>query len=542
MEINTLTHYQTSFRVKSKDERDVYTAVQNVIFGWLCEKLKNQEGGYDLAQRDDRKAFFTRCTWEDFQFTSIATNFYKCEEYTAWALRLTERKYDQGSFWYTDIAIKVIGDMAVFYCRVAYAWNLHDLRAHDSAPSTNVPRFVRYLTGGNFKVYSGTERYDLFNLPVPFSKVEHGKYLAGLIMSPARKYPVLIFNGQNALEDEAKFFAKRLAGKCQVILIKDDEALAEEIRKYLPKEMRVPYGGFRVFFALDPENPRPERHRYYYLDEATYHQDREAIINNLLRNHPLEEEGCVRNISDVSRMLTLYKLLRFRDEHSELSKEVDEITKLITDIEKERDEANEEASYMASEHSIIQEEKRALESKLGALSIKGNSDALVKERAEWAAGLSAFPETLLQVSKTFQSLHSDRLIFLDWALKSAEEYVEFSDIEHAWKMFYHLATTMHAIKFQEGGKGDFERIFRERTGIELATSEGTMTNKNKDLVKLRKVNYGEREYDISFHLKHQNAKPRLLRIHFAFVDTEQKILVGYVGPHMPNHTTLTKKF
>jgi hypothetical protein len=56
-------------------------------------------------------------------------------------------------------------------------------------------------------------------------------------------------------------------------------------------------------------------------------------------------------------------------------------------------------------------------------------------------------------------------------------------------------------------------------------------------MRLRKLQYGDQEYDITPHVKHGNQEPKLVRIHFAFDEAKRKIVVGHIGRHIPNYTT-----
>jgi hypothetical protein len=83
----------------------------------------------------------------------------------------------------------------------------------------------------------------------------------------------------------------------------------------------------------------------------------------------------------------------------------------------------------------------------------------------------------------------------------------------------------------------WEKTFREKTGYELAMSEGKQTQDDKKLMRLRKIVHDGREYDITPHVKHGNVEPKLVRVHFAFDEGAKKIVVGHVGRHIPNYTS-----
>lgn len=534
MEINTFTHYQTSFRVKSKNEHLAFPGIQNVLLGWLREKEK------DSRLRKEKKQFFSRCEWKQCRetYSSIATNHCIQEDEISWALRYTQPQNSGKQYWYTDVGLRSAGDVTIFYTRISYAWNLHDLRVHDEVPPPTIPRFIRYLLKGEYSIYSGSEAFGLYDRPVPFSKPGHGKALADLILSKSRRYPLVVFNGgTKELFEEARHFAVKLAGKCQVLFIEDHAELAEEIRHYLRKDMRIPFGAFRVFFALDPKRLYPERHRFYDPSHENYGDFRQAIITNLLRNHPLEEPGCIRNISEIGRGITLAKLRQFQENQDGQTKEIEEIYQLVADIERERDEAKAEAEYFSGEYDLLAQEKRTIEAKLSHFQSAKNPTLERDAHVSWAEELAALPDSLEAVVAAFQAIHGSKLEFCQPALDSAREYLQFGEIQRAWEMFYHLSTTLHSLVFGSGESCDLERAFKEVSGYGLSLSESKMTKKDTRLMALRQIEHRGQKWDISPHVKWGNKEPKMLRIHFAFDDSTQKLIVGYVGPHLENRTT-----
>lgn len=540
MILNALNQYQTSFRVQSTDGKPAFPALQNVIYGWILEKEK------DRRTKIDKKSFFMRCDWQNLFETrsSIGTNTFLCDDYRAWALRYSEQDRDIGKkrYWYTDIGLKEVGKDVIFYARLSYARGQHDLSTREEIPLSTIPRFIRYILQGNFKLYSREPAFRLFDCPVPVNKEGTGKAIAELIISEARYYPLIVFNGgSDILVKEAKTLARELAGKCQVILLGDNAELAEEFRIYLPKELWIGYGKFRVYFRVTALNRNPQRHRFFDIADPEYPNQRHGIINGLLRNHTLEEDGCIQNISEIGRLITLSKLHRFRRENPEKEAEVNEVYALVEQIEKERDDYKQQADYFASEHDAIKAELRREKAK--SMHYLPGQQLLDQDRAriKFLDNLSSLPCDLGGTVTCFHNLFPGKLLFADNCKKTANEYSSFTDLNVAWEMLYHLGDTLYKLKFESSESVDLEDCFKDKTGYALGMSEGRQTKRDSHLMALRQISHEGKVYDITPHVKWGTKPPKMLRIHFAFDEELRQIIVGYIGPHMDNATTRTRK-
>jgi hypothetical protein len=133
----------------------------------------------------------------------------------------------------------------------------------------------------------------------------------------------------------------------------------------------------------------------------------------------------------------------------------------------------------------------------------------------------------------------NRLVITKNALESAGDYANCLSIQEAWEMLLHLNQTMYQLKFEDDSPKDLEKAFKEKSGYDLALSEGKLTQKDKKLMRLRILIHDGKEYDITPHLKYHNNEPKSVRIYFAFDERARKIIVGHIGRHIPNATTKT---
>jgi hypothetical protein len=282
----------------------------------------------------------------------------------------------------------------------------------------------------------------------------------------------------------------------------------------------------------------PARHRWYDLSADDYLDRRISVCNALLRNHPLEEEGAIRGISDVSRLSTVQNLSKHREQTPTLQAEVAAVMELVDELERERNEAKQMVDYLTTEvdelESSLREEKAANESMAGYRKTLEESSMRVRVLDE---EFHTLPSSLSDVLRIQAALHSQRLELSAEAQKTAEEYGEFQHLREAWQMLHHLARDLWDLTWGDERGCDLERRFLERSGYQLAMSEGRQTKRDASLMSLRQITHGGQAFDITPHIKWGNRPPKILRIHFAFDNQRRRFVLGWLGDHLDNATT-----
>jgi hypothetical protein len=529
---NAITHYQTSFRIQSTDS-EIFMKVKANVYGWVLRKEN------DRILQEQKGDFFYRCQWENLFRThsSIETNSLLSEDGDAWALRYTEidKAYGRQRFWYTDIGVRMDGGEAVVSVRTSYARHTEDLSGERPEPEPTVPKVVRYLLRDH-KAYSGRPEFRLTGTTLVIEEAGMGKVLASFITSPERRYPLIVFNGNGPGHmDEANRLALAVAGKSQVVVVATNEELGEELRYYLEQDYRVSFGFFRVYFPFGQRRNFPERHRWYDIGGTDYEAQREGIVHGLLRNHILQERLAVDSVWDINRLIAREKLIKLKAANPEQQKELEEFFKLHAEVEKERDDFKAEAGNYASEVDRLEEQVRQLDWR--CKDYQGRLDAAGSGTGTDAGELfPTLPTNLLEVAKAAGRAFP-RLVITENALKAAEDYHECKCLSEAWEILRHLADEMWNMKFKTDGQVDWERTFPEKTGYDLAMSEGKQTQGDAKLMRLRKVVHDGQEYDMTPHVKHGVFEPKLVRVHFAFDESRKKIVIGHIGRHIPNYTS-----
>jgi len=538
---NTTTHYQTSFRVTDSDG-EAFFRLKRAVHGWVLGK----ESDHNLRGEENAKSFFFRGHWSNLFRTraTVTTDSLLDAQGDAWAIHYTEIDGEVGAkrYWYTDIGLKRAEGVVIVSVRVSFAWNSESLENEPEPPRPSVPRVIRYMLKDNI-VFSGRPEFRLIEKPIVFSKVGTGDVLCKFIQSPDRRYPLIVFNGDSRNQIcEAEKLARELTGKCQVAVIATNEELAEEVRHFLPEEYWVREDRMRVYFPFSTRFNLPTRHRYYNVHSPEYGEDRQGIIDGLLRRHSLMETGAVETVDDVKRLITRNNLLKLKESVPEHQKELAEFFKLHEEIEKQRDQYKHEAESYAAE--VDQREAEVSAERAEVSRLKYDCAAYLNQIAELSQScvdtanlLPGLPSTLTEVAHAAKRFFP-RLIITERAVAAAEKYPECKSVSEAWEMLRHMNNTLFQLKFVDGGK-ELERSFKDKTGYELGMSEGRNTKRDKDLMDLRRFEYKGKEYDITPHLKHHNNEPKSVRIYFDFDEDSKKIIVGHIGKHIPNNTTKT---
>lgn len=530
---HSITNYQTSFRAEDPDG-ETFTDIQRIVFEWLTTKETDREF------RRKANEFAYRAEWPNLyrNRSSITTDTYLEDDTRAWAMRYTHADKELGPqrFWYTDIGLWKSGGEVVVSVRVSFARNDEDLRWQTEEPRPSVPYFVRRILETK-TVYSGRREFKLIQIPVVFGNVGQGKLLWDFITSPERRYPLIVFNGDSeAQRREAKALAIQLAGKCQIATIAENPDLAKELSHFVEKEYRVSYGKMRVFFPFSRRQNSVSRHRWYDVASPEYVEQREGILVGLLRNNSLIEPGAVESVLAVRQLISRAKLAVLRSGAESQSEEMRSFYQLFDEVERERNDYKLQSEHYANDVDSLEEQVRQLNWKAQKLQSRLESALDAQAGLGTDTLLPALPKRLVEAVNSAAKFYP-RLLFTEDAYRSARASDADGCVYEAWEIFGHLSNVLHPIKFDEAAKHDLEAAFRNRTGYELAMSEGRNIKRDSRLMALREITHDGRKFDITPHVKHGNKPPKMLRIHFAFDEERMKIIVGFVGSHMENATS-----
>ena len=166
----------------------------------------------------------------------------------------------------------------------------------------------------------------------------------------------------------------------------------------------------------------------------------------------------------------------------------------------------------------------------------------LRERAQGLEGRARLVETMDLPETPYEALSlaakafSDRIVVLDRARRSAEDFVK-GDPGEVWAVLRSVAVTLHSLLFVERERG-LANAFRDRTGYELALRDSKGANRNPDQKAERMVEYEGAVRDATMHIKGRGVrKGESLRVHF-FVDYDKKkIVIAHCGEHLTTDRT-----
>lgn len=152
--------------------------------------------------------------------------------------------------------------------------------------------------------------------------------------------------------------------------------------------------------------------------------------------------------------------------------------------------------------------------------------------------LKSLPENLEDTLRMVCALHSSKLEFLEDAAESARE-AHFNNVAIAWKLLWSLAEDLHPMLLN-GSTPFSDTEYKNRSGFNLAMSEGSQTQRDSKLMKLRQRTYRGKDIDITPHVGWGTGND-CLRVHFAIDRESQKLIIGHCGNHLDNWTTKKRK-
>lgn len=210
----------------------------------------------------------------------------------------------------------------------------------------------------------------------------------------------------------------------------------------------------------------------------------------------------------------------------------------------------ERAEEAQLERDLLQEEvdrlRAELESQKSAAAFRARQlEDEARELRERVQGLEGrarlvetmdLPETPCEALSLAAKAFSDRIVVLDRARKSAEDFVK-GDPGEVWAVLRSVAVTLHSLLFVERERG-LANAFRDRTGYELALRDSKGANRNPDQKAERMVEYEGAVRDATMHIKGRGVrKGESLRVHF-FVDYDKKkIIIAHCGEHLTTDRT-----
>ena len=320
------------------------------------------------------------------------------------------------------------------------------------------------------------------------------------------------------------------------ILVAEPKAFGGHLRAlpYRPDLGSLWYRG--ITDELQEWTQRYSKHKPFSYGDLLFVDD----ARQLLRSQELEALRASIHLEKSEEIQGLLELLESQRQTSE--EQLQHISDLRAQMRQEyaRGEANERqrAQQLQDQLDRLKAENAQLRASNESMRKSYAASEEQKEIARRAQSLSVMPRTNADVTAWFEQMFSDRLAFTERGRKAAAK----CDIrpEVLWTCLYHIASVLADL--YRSRVPDVEKAFKRRTGWELAASEGAMTRKDSDYMNLRRDSYEGREISIEPHIKFPRSEKKTganyQRLYYAYDDLSGKIIVGYVGDHLENYSSL----
>jgi hypothetical protein len=136
-----------------------------------------------------------------------------------------------------------------------------------------------------------------------------------------------------------------------------------------------------------------------------------------------------------------------------------------------------------------------------------------------------------QALEVIQHLFADRVVVLPTALKSAEDSSNFRHRSALFRLLWKLVKEYWPRLVSGQGDTDARAIF----GDDFAAQESEVTANNRHARQKREFDYNGQSLLMLKHLRIgvKESPTETIRVHFAWVSEERKIVIGHCGPHLP---------
>ena len=486
----------------------------------------------------------------------MESEYFSHDESVYWACTITEdiptgtgiapRK------WITELGFEQTEKRkAVFSCVVFYQDRAEYIGAYQETPTQTVPGLVRNICKDKtLKVTSGPEVIS----GVPYEmRVGDWPAFYERVKNPDRQIPfVFVYADLDQGNDDTDTYpvdptklASLLIGNAFVFYSNDPE-LQNEMMYFTPEDMVFP-GTVKVYQAGVLE---PYKNRYFSKEEVTKYGGEniaaflcQAFVKNInyydkyfrlrscqqlrekyeiqlkLRENLEQQEELRRDIEDSLSAAYEERIARLREEEARLKAEETAI-EAKEKVESTEDLFDNQNEIIANYEKLVYDQRIQLDQmRLAADENAGLRKALAAYRK-----FDKMPETPLQLIEYFEATYADRLGFSEDAKKSAKDCkIQLTDL---WNLFFHFAHTM--LPLYKNGSGDIFKVFKEKTGLDIARGEGKMTRKDNKLMRQFSTVYEGEVIDIEPHLTYGDISQS---VHFGFSSERQKIIIGHCGEH-----------
>lgn len=542
---NATIHYKSAFDIEVKSE-DACTVIRKLIRKW-CSELRAMD---DEGREDLFKGWFFLGDSEQHDCGTchirIATNIgnFSKSNPQHWVFELIHPDAKvPARLWATNISLTRIDDEHFrLACLLRYAMRTDYIGPNLDIPTSSVPKIIKYiLNDTNFLCSKNKLR---LNSRIYDAGVSGPAWIAKQICNENRCLPIIVmaekYEKESAINLEE--LQKRNIGNFNLYIISNGNDL-NIFNSNLPYDCRIPdFGMLRIYLKYSPQQGSGKKHRFYtqeyiynngdgVIDEITFAMSKNS--QNFLPNEVIE----IRHVADKRRLHEIEEMRKNVSKDKDNEKFIEVLDIELTEKIKELSET--ENKLLETEIALEDAENEIAELSWKASQYNELNAKIVEleENLEKIEKNFDLPKNLGEVLELSNQFFGDKLEIHDNAIKSAKNYSQCANrsvVEEAWRMCTDLAIIMHSLKFIDKSN-ELEKSFKSRSGIEISMTESSATKKDKKFTDLRTCSHRSKSITYFPHLKSSARKD--FRMHFSFLEDEEKILICHCGEHLDNART-----
>ena len=547
--------YQASFTLTAKVGKggDLVRGIQMIIFEWIKRserRLYGREGCH--LKRDfyeGSKSYSARP-----HVSSVVTSSYYGDREAAWCMRYTHDDSEmRGVDWVTECGLRFdrANDTIVMSIMLTTSTTGEVLLKTEERPEwrVSVPGFVRTVL--QHEMIESVSIADIGMLHSADLVDEKRKYLGphpwlnwvktegaakkvrDIIYNPKRRFAVALIMGESPqAKDEALALASGLCGKSYVCLVKYDR----KIFKYFDG-FDIPFDRVRVLLPFHRKEDMTRHPCYVISVNQAHREERERIIESQIGYVTVFEERALYRQEDISSLNRFATYLKKSEEFKRMvaaksvsDKDAKEMLAYAESVQKDYEFEKGRAERLEKDRdewkTIAADTEEECRQKL--LAQKAMFEGLLRKKNSELVIPENFPNSVASLKPWVSMLKNLEIDAGAWKGMADRDNPE--KVSLAWKMLWHLNTTMHKIIFEEKGFGEPRKVFKERSGF-------TYTADENDDVKAKwpdghKAIVNGKTVMCWRHIKRGNDDKELVRVYFEFDEDQSKIVISWIGRHL----------
>lgn len=513
-----------------------------LVAKWVGQRAKSYVDSSRLAdgirelKLKDGSTLISRATWSDD--TGRAYPFWFCAQLSHRDEKISGRR------WITEIGLHQEVEGKPIECSLLLRTDEVSARVTASIQVTR-PKLVEQL------IQSCNPLGQTPGLKVKQLTLESASAFLREVERDGRNYPIVILsaNRDNEYPVAPERLRSILVGLADVVCVpaEEDTFAIEELvgRRFMA------FGG-----ALNIVFPGRQGDRGFFYETVLLRSDN--IVDLLDSGHSIESEVLStithrtnllfswRHISPekVGQSVLRAQLLQMieRAKAGNQSEELTEYVALLESADQELQSKDKELARIRSNYEEKEQEVRVLEANIanlkhalsGLQSSDGGGDDVAEVLAplrDCVVGVLKGCPSLQQTVDLIATLYSDRIVFLETAKGSAKESDRggFRQGPKAFELLHKLATEYWQLLADGKSDQHAKTVFGQNAYA--ANEASALSNDGK---RRRTFSYRGRDFLMEKHLKHgvKDSLAETLRVHFAWLAHDKKIIVGHCGKHL----------